>query len=143
MMDKNYEEMDLTKMLYDVAEQKHDYILETESGSKENQIATDDFIKCMNVYRDLQKDTDDSYLENRRIDNEIETNRNSEKQRIWFDRFRVALDAGTLVLTGVGLVLSFATLKEYQDINLNTVITNKDAVKHADNLFNTMFRRLS
>jgi hypothetical protein len=142
-MDKNYEEMDLTKMLYDVAEQKHDYILETESGSKENQAATDDFIKCMNVYRDLQKDTDDSYLENRRIDNEVETNRNSEKQRIWFDRFRVALDAGTLVLTGVGLVLSFATLKEYQDINLNTVITNKDAVKHADNLFNTMFRRLS
>ena len=142
-MDKNYEEMDLTKMLYDVAEQKHDYILETDSGSKENQVATDDFIKCMNVYRDLQKDTDDSYLENRRIDNEVETNRNSEKQRIWFDRFRVALDAGTLVLTGVGLVLSFATLKEYQDINLNTVITNKDAVKHADNLFNTMFRRLS
>lgn len=142
-MDKNYEEMDLTKMLYDVAEQKHDYILETDSGSKENQVATDDFIKCMNVYRDLQKDTDDSYLENRRIDNEVETNRNSEKQRIWFDRCRVVLDAGTLVLTGVGLVLSFATLKEYQDINLNTVITNKDAVKHADNLFNTMFRRLS
>lgn len=135
--------VDLTEMLYEVAEQKRDYILnESECGSKDNSIATNEFIECMKVYRDLQKDADDCYLEQRRIDNEVETNRNSEKQRVWFDRIKLGLEAGTLVLTGVGLVMSFVSLHEYQEINLNTVITNKDAINHADGLFNSMFRRL-
>lgn len=140
-MDENT--IDLTTMLYDVAKQKHDYILETDGSDKNNQIATEEFVKCMEVYRELQKDSDDCFLENRRIDNDVETNRNSEKQRIWFDRFKIAIEAGTLVLTGVGLIMSFKTLNEYQEINLESVIRNKDAVKSANNLFDSMFRRLN
>ena len=140
-MDENT--IDLTTMLYDVAKQKHDYILETDGSDKNNQIATEEFVKCMEVYRELQKDSDDCFLENRRIDNDVETNRNSEKQRVWFDRFKIAIEAGTLVLTGVGLIMSFATLREYQEINLESVIRNKDAVKSANNLFDSMFRRLN
>ncbi len=135
--------IDLTTMLYNVAKQKHDYILETDGSDKNNQIATEEFVKCMEVYRELQKDSDDCFLENRRIDNDVETNRNSEKQRIWFDRFKIAIEAGTLVLTGLGLIMSFATLREYQEINLESVIRNKDAVKSANNLFDSMFRRLN
>lgn len=140
-MDENT--IDLTTMLYDVAKQKHDYILETDGSDKNNQIATEEFVKCMEVYRELQKDSDDCFLENRRIDNDVETNRNSEKQRVWFDRFKIAIEAGTLVLTGVGLIMSFKTLNEYQEINLESVIRNKDAVKSANNLFDSMFRRLN
>jgi hypothetical protein len=140
-MDENT--IDLTTMLYDVAKQKHDYILETDDGDKSNQIATEEFVKCMEVYRELQKDSDDCFLENRRIDNDVETNRKSEQQRIWFDRCKIVIEAGTLVLTGVGLIMSFATLREYQEINLESVIRNKDAVKSANNLFDSMFRRLN
>lgn len=140
-MDENT--IDLTTMLYNVAKRKHDYILETDNSDKNNQIATEEFVKCMEVYRELQKDSDDCFLENRRIDNDVETNRNSEKQRIWFDRFKIALEAGTLVLNGVGLIMSFAILREYQEINLESVIRNKDAVKSANNLFDLTFRKLS
>ena len=67
--------IDLQNMLFEVAKQKRDYILkESECGTKENSQATEEFIKCMNVYRDLQKDTDDTYLEQQRVNNEIETN---------------------------------------------------------------------
>lgn len=136
--------IDLQNMLFEVAKQKRDYILnESECGTKENSQATEEFIKCMNVYRDLQKDTDDTYLEQQRVNNEIETNRKAEKQKERFDWFRIGMDGATLLLTGVGLYLSFKTLEEYQEINLNTVITNRDAVKAADNLFSSMFRRIS
>ena len=140
-MDENT--IDLTTMLYNVAKQKHDYILETDGSDKNNQIATEEFVKCMEVYRELQKDSDDCFLENRRIDNDVETNRNSEKQRIWFDRFKIAIEAGTLVLNGVALIMSFEVLKEYQEINLESVIRNKDAVKSANNLFDSISRRLN
>ena len=135
--------IDLQTMLFEVLKQKRDYIIEESScGTKENSQATEEFLKGMNIYRDLQKDADDTYLEQQRVDNEVETNRKAEKQKERFDWFRIGVDGATLVLTGLGLYLSFKTLEEYQEINLNTVITNKDAVKAADNLFSSIFRRI-
>ncbi len=134
--------IDLQNMLFEVAKQKRDYIINSDCGTKENGQVTKEFIDCMSIYRDLQKDTDDTYLEQQRIDNEVETNRKAEKQKELFDKFRIGVDVTTVILTGVGLFLSFKTLQEYQEINLNTVITNKDAVKAADNLFSSIFRRI-
>ena len=137
------------ELLMDVIKQKGDFIKETQSSDKENIQATEQFIKCMTIYRDLQKDADEGYLEQQRIDNEKKKNedeafaaRKAEMQKDLFDKFRIGLEAASLTLTGLGLIMSFINLHEYQEINLESVMTNKDAVKAADSLFGTMFRRL-
>ena len=144
-MTNSIDEVTLKDMLYNVAEAKSNYILENngvDEGSEESNKATTDFIKCAEILRDLEKNENDRILEEKRIENETITNRKAEQQKDRFDTIRLALEAGTLVLTGIGLVMSFKTLNEYQEINLESVITNKDAVKAADGLFNTMFRRI-
>jgi hypothetical protein len=143
-MTNSIDEVTLKDMLYNVAEWKSNYILDAdvEEGSEESNRATTDFIKCAEILRDLEKNENDRILEEKRIENEAMTNRKAEEQKDRFDTIRLALEAGTLVLTGIGLVMSFKTLNEYQEINLESVITNKDAVKAADGLFNTMFRRI-
>lgn len=161
-MTNSIDEVTLKDMLYNVAEWKSNYILDAsvEEGSEESNRATTDFIKCAEILRDLEKNENERVLEEKRIERDLEksekdrileaarienetiTNRKAEQQKDRFDTIRLALEAGTLVLTGIGLVMSFKTLNEYQEINLESVITNKDAVKAADGLFNTMFRRI-
>jgi hypothetical protein len=134
---------DLATMLYDVCEQKRDYILSSECGAKENSQATEDFIKCANVIRDLQKDADETDLEQQRIDNERDSNARTDAQKEKFDMLRLGIEGAGVILTGVGLVMSFVKLKEFQEINLESVITNKDAVRSAEGLFDFLFKKTS
>ena len=129
-------------MVYDVIVEQHDYILNGQQGSKEMKEATEAFNNSVKNYRDLQKDTDDFELEKSRIDNEAYANRKSEEERAWFDKYKIAIEAVGVVGTVAGVVMSYVVLKNYQEINMNSVITNKDAVGAADKLFNSLCRKL-
>ena len=70
-----YETMtEAEELLMDVIKQKGDFIKGTQSNDKDNIQATDQFIKCMTIYRDLQKDADEGDLEQQRINNEKKKN---------------------------------------------------------------------
>lgn len=129
-------------MVYDVIVEQHDYILKGQQGSKEIKEATESFNNSVKNYRDLQKDTDDFELEKSRIDNEAYANRKAEAERAWFDKYKIAIEAVGVVGTVAGVVMSYVVLKNYQEINMNSVITNKDAVGAADKLFNSLCRKL-
>lgn len=154
------ERVDLNDMLYDVAKRKKKKIFDTDEGTNENKQATKEFIDCIKAYRDLQKDGDDFYLETQkikndfenkkadreieaaRVENETKSARRSEEQKDRFDICKIALEAAGVGLSGIGLIMSFVVLTKYQDINLESVISNRDAVGHADSLFNSIWRKI-
>lgn len=150
----------IAEMLYSVAKQKKEIIDNTENDA-ENERATKEFLDCCKTYQALQRDADNVFLEREkmereeqsktedreleasRIDNEKRAAVKAEDQKDRFDKWRIGLEIAGFTVTTVATILSFKVLNNYQEINMNTVIQNKDAVREAGNLFNKLAFRKS
>lgn len=84
-MNEAEERVDLREYLGDIIAIKCNRVKETEEGSKENQQATKEAFEGFKILQSMQKDENSSYIDERRLDAEVEwrnADREAEKERI-------------------------------------------------------------